>query len=351
MKAIILVGGEGTRLRPLTYHTPKQLLRVVGFPVLERVLGSLRRFGVEEAVLSLGYQPEAFIEAYPDGVAAGVRLSYAIEESPLDTAGAIRFAADVAGVNETFVVINGDILTDLDLGDLIDFHLASRCEATIGLVRVPDPSQFGVVVTDSDGRAVRFVEKPSSDSAPTNEINAGIYVLEPGVLERVKLGERMSIERELFPELVVDRALSARAYSCYWIDAGTPARFHQAVFDIVYGRRNPQPVPRSSRFPVPDHPGSTGGVCYLGERVEIARQATVMGSVLEDGVRVHPGATVVNSVILENAEIGPGASVVDSIVGALTRVPELVSIRDLSVVARSSSLSPGDYVVAGSLEG
>ena len=148
MRAVVLVGGEGTRLRPLTLTTPKQMLPVVEQPMIERVLAQLAKHGIDEAVLSLGYRPDAFINAYPHGSAAGVRLSYAVEPEPLDTAGAIRFAADHAGIEETFIVVNGDVLTDLDVTSVIDFHRSHGAEATITLTPVEDPSSYGVVPTD-----------------------------------------------------------------------------------------------------------------------------------------------------------------------------------------------------------
>ena len=191
MKAVVLVGGEGTRLRPLTLTSPKQMLPIVGVPMIERVLGQLAAHGVDEAVLSLGYLPDAFMQAYPQDRAAGVRLTYAIEPEPLDTAGAVRFAAAFAGIAETFVVVNGDVLTDLDLTGLVAFHREREAEGTIALHPVADPSAFGVVPTDSEGRVTAFVEKPPRDEAPTNEINAGTYVLEASVLERIPEGGRV----------------------------------------------------------------------------------------------------------------------------------------------------------------
>ncbi len=152
MLAVVLVGGEGTRLRPLTLTTPKQMLPVVGVPMLERVIGHLAAHGVDRAVLSLGYLPDAFLETYPDGRAAGIELTYAVEPEPLDTAGAVRFAASRAGIAETFVVVNGDVLTDLDLTGLVSFHRDRGAEGTIALHPVADPSAFGVVPTDDDGR-------------------------------------------------------------------------------------------------------------------------------------------------------------------------------------------------------
>jgi len=160
MRAVVLVGGFGTRLRPLTRHTPKQMLPVVNRPMIERVVAHLADHGVEQAVLAMGYRPDAFQEAYPDGRCAGVELHYAIEPEPRDTAGAIRFAALDAGIAERFLVLNGDVLTDLDLGGLIAAHERAGAEGTISLHRVDDPSAFGVVPTDGSGRVTAFIEKP-----------------------------------------------------------------------------------------------------------------------------------------------------------------------------------------------
>ena len=254
MKAVVLVGGEGTRLRPLTLSTPKQMLPIVGVPMIERVLAHLGSHGVDEAILSLGYLPDAFKEAYPDGQAAGIRLTYAVEPEPLDTAGALRFAATYGGIDDTFVVVNGDVLTDLDLGSLIAFHRQSGAEGTIALHPVPDPSAFGVVPTDDDGRVTAFVEKPPRDEAPTNEINAGTYVLEASVLDRISPSGRVSIERETFPAMVRSGVLFARADDGYWLDTGTPAAYLQANRDLVSGLRQGAAGPgpeRSGRPGVP----------------------------------------------------------------------------------------------------
>ena len=188
MRAVVLVGGFGTRLRPLTEVTPKPLLPVGHRPILEHVVTTLRAGGIDDVVLSLGFRPDAFTDAYPDGTCAGVPLHYAVEPEPLDTAGAIAFAAREAGIDETFVVVNGDVLTDLDVSRLVQVHREHGAEGTIHLTPVDDPSAFGVVEPDEDGRVLRFVEKPPPGTAPTNLINAGTYVLEPSVLARIPVG-------------------------------------------------------------------------------------------------------------------------------------------------------------------
>ncbi len=249
MRAVVLVGGVGTRLRPLTLTTPKQMLPIVEQPMIERVLGHLAKHGIDDAVLSLGYRPDAFIDAYPDSVIAGVRATYAVEPMPLDTAGAIRFAADAAGIDETFVVLNGDVLTDTDIAELARFHASSGAEATISLTPVEDPSAFGVVPTDERGAVEAFIEKPPRDEAPTNLINAGIYVLEPSVLGRIERDIRVSIERQTFPALVETRSLYALRSDAYWLDTGTPDAYLRAHRDLLAGRRGDHRLPVRSSIP------------------------------------------------------------------------------------------------------
>ena len=173
VRGLVLVGGEGTRLRPLTLTTPKQMLPVAGAPMIEHVLHHLHGHGIDHVVLAMGYRPDAFIDAYPDGVCAGVRVEYAVEAEPLDTAGAILFAARQAGLDGEFVVVNGDVITGIDIGALVAFHRERGAQATIALTPVDDPSRFGVVPTDDEGRVVAFIEKPPAGEAPTNLINAG----------------------------------------------------------------------------------------------------------------------------------------------------------------------------------
>ncbi|MGH9297848.1 MAG: nucleotidyltransferase family protein, partial [Acidimicrobiales bacterium] len=245
MDAVVLVGGEGTRLRPLTYDLPKQMLPVVDRPMIEHVVAWLGRHGVERVVLSLGYRPDAFVEAFPSGEVDGVRLVYAPEPEPLDTAGAVRFAAEAAGTRGRLLVLNGDVLSDMDVSALIAFHEQQRAKATIQLTPVEDPSRFGVVPTDHDGKVLAFIEKPSPDEAPTNHINAGCYVLEQEVLEGIDPGRRVSIERETFPALVAGGGLYALSSDAYWLDTGTPENYLQASLDVLEGRRTPASCPRA----------------------------------------------------------------------------------------------------------
>ncbi|MBA2607961.1 MAG: NDP-sugar synthase [Actinobacteria bacterium] len=297
MKAIVLVGGEGTRLRPLTYTTPKQLLPVAGVPMLERVVAHLAAHGIDEVVLSMGYKPAAFLEAYPSDTCAGVPVRYVVEAEPLDTGGAIAYAADEAGVNERFVVVNGDVLTDVDFSALINSHAESGALTTIGLTPVDDPSRFGVVVTDGDGRVTAFIEKPPAGSAPTNLINAGIYVMEPGALDVIERGRRVSVEREVFPAMVDQGTLFASACPGYWIDTGNPASYIQANIDI-------------------------GGASAIDPTAKIDPDAVIVDAVVHAHAVVEAGARVDHAIIGANAVVGAGAVVRDySVVGPGANVP------------------------------
>jgi NDP-sugar pyrophosphorylase family protein len=348
MRAVVLVGGEGTRLRPLTWTTPKQMLPVAEVPMIERVLAHLREHGVDEVVLSLGYRPDAFITAFPDGRCAGVKLSYAVEPEPLDTAGAIRFAARHAGVAERFLAVDGDVLTDLDVSALVAFHEQRGAEATIHLTRVDDPSRFGVVPTDADGRVVAFVEKPAPGTAPTHHINAGTYVLEPSVLDRIPDGRRVSIERETFPSLVTAGTLYARPDDSYWIDTGTPAEYLQAQLDLIAGRRSGPPAPGAVERDVGVWTlgpavvdGSVFAPVLIGDGCHVERDARVERAVVGARARVHRGARVKCSVLLPGAIVRPGAVVEGSVVGELAVVGDNARVGGGSVVGGRATVAAG----------
>ncbi len=296
MRAVVLVGGFGTRLRPLTLTTPKPMLPVGHVPIIERLVGILAKGGVTEVTLALGFKPQPFVEAFPTGECNGVALRYAVEPEPLDTAGAIRFAADFSGIDDTFVVANGDVLTDLDIATLVEFHRRNSAEATIHLVAVDDPSSFGVVVTDDDGRVQRFVEKPAPGTAQSNQINGGTYVLEPSVLQRIPAGRKVSIERITFPEVVAGGRLFAMATDDYWLDAGNPALYLQANLDLLDGTRHLHRC-------IGMHSGA-----------DVDATASVTHSIVADGVVVGAGATITDSVLLPGAVVDDHAAVANSVV-------------------------------------
>lgn len=312
MRAVVLVGGFGTRLRPLTSSIPKPMLPVGHVPIIERLLTNLGRGGVTEATLALGFKPEPFIEAFPDGECAGVTLRYAVEPEPLDTAGAIRFAADFAGIDSTFVVANGDILTDLDVAELVRFHREHGAEATIHLIGVPDPSAFGVVALHDDGRVERFVEKPAPGTAPSNLINAGTYVMEASALQRIPTGQKVSIERATFPLIAADGGLFAMATDDYWLDTGRPDLYLRANLDVLADvRRHDRCVPVHTTAEV--DPAATIEHSVIGAHTSVAA-ATIRNSVLLPGAVVEAGAVVTDSVLM--GRVGANAVVHESVLGA-----------------------------------
>ena len=355
----MLVGGFGTRLRPLTLTVPKNLVPVAGLPLIERVIARLAAHGVDRVVLSLGYRPDSFFAAFPDDTAAGVPLTYVVEPEPLDTGGAIRFAARQAGLRDTFLVANGDVLTDLDFTALIDAHRRTGAEVTIALTPVEDPSRFGVVTTGDDGRVTAFVEKPDPGTAPTNLINAGTYVFEPTVLARIPADQKVSLERAVFPALVADGTLFALASASYWLDVGLPDSYLQASTDLLDGTRGAgPPTPGADRRaeggwtlgePVVDPSADIDDQsllcdgCHVGPAVEARR------SVIGPASRVAGRVRLEDAVLLAGAIIGEGALVERSIVGPGAVVGAGAKVSGLSVLGEGAVIAPGTSVDAARL--
>jgi mannose-1-phosphate guanylyltransferase len=281
--AVILVGGSGTRLRPLTETLPKPMVPIANRPFLEHQIEHLRRHGVTRVILSCGYLPDAIRAHFGD------ELEYVVEDSPLGTAGAIENAA--RGLDETFIVCNGDVLTDLDLGELVAFHRERGARATLALHPVDDPSRYGLVRTDPLGAVEAFIEKPKPGEADVNTINAGTYVMEPDVLSLIPHGVHMSVEREVFPHLV-GNGLYGRSEQGFWIDIGTPESYLAANL----------------------HAMPPGGLIDAGARVEPG--AAVVDSVVGPGAVVEAGARVERSVLLPGARVSRTMEVMDRVVGS-----------------------------------
>lgn len=326
MFAVVLVGGFGTRLRPLTSTVPKPMLDVGHRPIIVQLVEQLAAAGVSDVVLALGFKPEPFRAAFPDDVWAGVRLHYAVEPSPLDTAGAVRFAARFAGIDDTFVVMNGDVLTDLNIAELVAFHRQAGAEATVHLIPVDDPSAYGVVDLDASGRVRAFVEKPAPGTAPSNLANAGTYVLEASILDRIPDAVPTSIERVIFPAVVTQGQLFAMATNDYWIDTGRPDTYRQANLDTLDGRRRNQ-------------------ICDAVEPDAcVDADAVVNHSLVGSGAVIEAGAMVTDSVILAGAHVHAGARVTASIVaGELGAQAHVVGC----VIAADGRVSPGEVLVDG----
>ena len=331
MKAVVLVGGQGTRLRPITYDIPKALVPLRNRPFMGYMLDFLRRGGLDGAVLSLGYLPDP-IQAYLtgwDGIGE-FSVDYAIEESALGTAGGIKNAEEYLD-GETFVVVNGDVLTGTDLVEAIKIHKASDALATITLTSVEDPTAYGLVEVDHEMVVKRFLEKPAADEVTTNLVNAGVYVLEPEVLGMIPADREVSIEREIFPDLQASGRLRAYVSSAYWRDIGTPRSYLAASHDVLSGAvgtdregfeyvdvgpsvragKNVKLLPPLSVAAGCELDGlaTVGGRSSLGRGCRVGRRSVIEGSIMLDGARVEAGAVVRGSIIGREARVGEGAIV------------------------------------------
>jgi len=299
MRAILLAGGKGTRLRPLTLHTPKPIVPIFDRPFLRYQIDLLKQVPeIDEIVLSLNYQPRRIEEVFGDGSDLGIHLRYVVEPTPLGTGGAIKFAAGES--REPLVVFNGDVFTSVDLPAVIKLHRDRKAKATIVLTPVEDPSAYGLVETDAAGNVKAFLEKPGKGQAKVNTINAGIYVLEPDTLDRIPRDTNFSIERGYFPSLVENgETFVAEVYRGYWIDIGTPEKYRQAHRDIMDGR-----------FAAPPFAGSAGQPVVSPE-ARVEEGATIEGPCFIDaGTVVKAGARIGRySVIGKHCHIGEGAVV------------------------------------------
>jgi mannose-1-phosphate guanylyltransferase len=343
MQALILVGGEGTRLRPLTSTVPKPVVPLVDRPFLAFMLEWLRGHGVEEVVLSCGSGRLArgVRDGLGEGEGLGVRLRYVEEPEPLGTGGALKYAEDL--LEDRFLMLNGDVLTDIDLSAQLEQHERTGARGTLALTAVEDPSSYGLVRTAAGGEVTAFVEKPSADQVDTNRVNAGVYVLERSVLELLEPGRAASIERDVFPRLVGDGLYGSLADG-YWLDIGTPERYLTGTFDLLEGT-----VASSVRPSSPD--GGAGRVidpALVSEDCRIGDDARVGGRVVvQAGVTVGAGATVERAVVLRGTEIGAGASLRGCIVGPDARIGDGCRIDGLSVIGEGVTLGAGNVVSHG----
>ena len=320
MQAIVLVGGEGTRLRPLTNSTPKPALTLVDRPFLAYMIEWLAGHGVTEVVLACGFRPDVLREALAgEEERAGVEIRYVVEPEPLGTAGAIRFAADALGdaLDDRFLALNGDVLTDLDLSALLRAHEERSARATIALHPVEDSSPFGLVRSGEGGEVLAFLEK-TGEQEP-GEINAGMYVIERSVLDLIPAGENVSIEREVFPRLVGD-GLHGLRLDGYWMDIGTPQRYLQASWDILEARVRTRVEPTAPGVLVDpgaevDGSATVGPRAVVGSGCRVGGGAKVRESVLLDGCAIGEGARVADSILSPGVEVASGA-VVEGVVAA-----------------------------------
>jgi NDP-sugar pyrophosphorylase family protein len=353
MKAILLAGGRGTRLRPLTLHTPKPIVPIFSKPFLHYQIDLLKQVSeIDEVILSLNYQPRRIEEIYADGSDLGIKIRYVVEPAPLGTAGAVRYAGEA--LHESVVVFNGDVLTAIDLAAVVRTHRERRAKATIVLTPVDNPSAYGLVETDADGNVRRFLEKPSPDEITCDTINAGIYVLEPDTFDRIPKDTTWSIERSYFPSLIERReTFVAWTYRGYWIDIGTPEKYMQVHRDIMDGRFRTAPFADNGRSSSICTAADTRiedgalieGPCFIDEGTTVKAGARIKPyAVLGRQCVVEEGATVEGSIVWANSRIGREAVVRRSILGRQCHVGRSAALEsgvvlgDKSVVTDFSRL-------------
>lgn len=343
MQALILAGGKGTRLRPLTVYTPKPIVPICNRPFLLYQIDTLRRAGITDITLSLSYQPNKIEQLLGDGSDYGVKLKYTVEPQPMGTAGAYKFAEE--HIREPTVVFNGDILTDLDLKTVIREHSEHKAAATIVLTPVENPSAYGLVETENDGRIRRFLEKPKADEITCNTINAGTYILEPKVLDFIPNDENHSFEYGLFPELL-RREESFFAHvpaRTYWIDIGTPERYLRVHQDLLGNR--------VGRIRIKDRRGDFDSataaeideLSMIADDCQIKPGAQIINSVLGQGCFVEERARIENSVIWPHTRVGTAAEVSGAVVGRGCHIGRSAVVGPASILGDKTSLT--DYTI------
>ena len=335
---MVLVGGQGTRLRPLTVDTPKPLLPVAGVPFLAHLLARLREGGVQRVVLSTSFRAEVFASTFGDGSSLGIELVCVVEPSPLGTGGGIRNAVPAlrSGPSEPVLALNGDVLSGLDVAGVVAAHGRAGADVTLHLVRVEDPRPFGLVPTDDDGRVREFREKPrTAAEVVTDQVNAGCYVFRRDLLDAIPAGRPVSVERETFPGLLADgHHLHGHVESSYWLDLGTPAAYVRGSADVVLGR-----APSPARLGTPgeavvldgasvDGSAVLSGGTSVGAGAVVAAGCRLDACVVLDGAQVGPGTTATRSVVGRAARTGEDVVLVDAVVGDRAVVGARVELRD-----------------------
>src|SRR5690349_11374534 len=352
MKAILLAGGKGTRLRPLTLHTPKPIVPIFNRPFLHYQIDLLKRVPeIDEVILSLNYQPRRIEEVFGDGSEVGIKIRYVVEPAPLGTAGAIKYAGDK--LTESVVVFNGDVLTELDLGAVIRMHRERKARATLVLTPVEDPTQYGLVETDEHGNIRRFLEKPKKEEITTNKINAGIYVLEPDTFDRIPSNVPWSIERSYFPSLVERReTFVGYVYNGYWIDIGTPSKYTQVHHDIMDGRYAAEPfrgmaAPRTwiASDAKIEEGATVEGPCFIDEGCLVKAGAKIGPySVIGRQTQIEEEAAISGAVIWPNCRVSREACIRDAILGRNCHIGRNVSLTSGAVLGDKTTLT--DYTKA-----
>jgi len=346
IQAVILVGGEGTRLHPLTCSIPKAMVPILNRPFLEHMVGYLKEHGVDDIILAMGYLPDPIQSCFGDGTQLGVRMNYLVEESLLGTAGAVK-NAEAFLLNEPFFVFNGDVLTEIDLTAMMSRHQEIRPKASIALTPVDNPTIYGVVETDAKGRVKRFVEKPNQDEVTSNMINAGIYILEPEVLEHIPVSTPFMFEHHLFPLLLeMGEVILSYTSDAYWIDIGTPEKYLKAHHDLLlrWGDRGIR-LGRGSKI---HSTAQIEGPVLIGEGCVIAEDTQVKGpTILGSRCEVAKGAVVEGSVLWHDSKVGEGAVLINSVICSHSCVQHGSPVLDNCVLGDNVTVSRGDRLAKG----
>jgi len=354
VKAIILVGGEGLRLRPLTCNLPKPMVPIVNRPFLEHMVERLKRHHIDEIILAICYLPDRIQRHFGDGSGFGVKLSYAVEQTPLGTGGAVKNSERF--LTDTFLVFNGDIFSDLDLTEMIKFHRAHKAKVTIALTPVEDPTAYGVVELDSQNRVKGFVEKPSRDKVTSDLINAGIYVMEPEMLELIPAGVHSMLERGLFPDLV-KRGIPFYGYRshAYWLDTGKPDDYLKLNHDLLMGKA----VSRLPGKAIGDdiwaeagckiHPSvKLTGPIVMGRGCIIEQNAKISGpTVLGSGCIAGEGCVLDEAILWQNVKLGKNVTVKNSVIGNDTTVKDNTWVTDSSIISDNVIIGSGNKLEHG----
>lgn len=330
--AVILVGGKGTRLRPLTVSTPKPMLPTAGVPFLSHLLARIKAAGITHVVLGTSFKAEVFEDYFGDGADLGLEIEYVVEDKPLGTGGGIRNVYDKLRAN-TVMVFNGDVLGGTDLGGILDAHHAKNADVTMHLVRVPDPRAFGCVPTDAEGRVSAFLEK--TEDPPTDQINAGCYVFRRELIGEIPADRVVSVERETFPRLLEEeRRVFGYVDNAYWRDMGTPSDFVRGSSDLVRGIA-PSPLlqGKTGECLVDESAGVSDGALLLGGTVigrgtEVGAGCRLDDTVVFDGVTIEPGAVIEDSIIGHGARIGANARITGCVIGEGAQIGARCELRD-----------------------
>ncbi len=356
MQAVILVGGRGTRLCPLTLEVPKPMVPICDRPFAEYQLNLLHRHGISQVVFSLGYKWQKFEDYFQEGSRLGMHIDYVVEDSPLGTGGAIKNVQDYLG-GETFLVLNGDILSDFHIGEILQFHREKNAGCTIALTPVEDPTMYGVVEMNRQGRVLAFTEKPSPHEIRSNQINAGLYVMERDVLDLMEKGLAYSIEREIFPRMLREGIpIWGYSYEGYWMDIGTPIKYLNANFDVLQGRISP-PEGLADGIHLGEGAKISPDACltpplWIGAGTIIEEDCHITGPcVLGENCRIHRGSTLKNVLMWDNCQVEPLCHLKGCLMGSDCVVGRGSSIGAMAVVGsgqkiqENSTIPPGEKVM------